>query len=162
MRVTLREVEDAVRAAWGADTVYARAGALERAPELAARGRGQCGATALVVQDLLGGELVMAEATVGGVRDGVHYWNRFGEVDVDLTRDQFLADEVIDAGRVVRRPETGIPPSPAKDAYLVLRGRVFGLLGLPDGGCDGEDAGQGAEVGGTAGETDEVREPARR
>jgi len=46
---------------------------------------GQCAVTALVVQDLLGGELL--RCTVGHIS---HYWNRLpsGE-EVDLTCDQF-------------------------------------------------------------------------
>ena len=128
MRVTLAEVEAAVRSAWSPETAFAREDS--RAPEKASAGRGQCGPTALVVQDLLGGELVIAEVTVAGVVDGVHYWNRFGAVDVDLTRDQFLDDEVVGGPRVVQRPSDGIKPGPARDAYLLLRERV--LAALPD------------------------------
>jgi hypothetical protein len=39
--------------------------------------RGQCAVTALVVQDLLGGELLLAEVrNADGSRQGLHYWNR--------------------------------------------------------------------------------------
>lgn len=51
--------------------------------------RGQCGVTALVLQDLLGGELLLAEVrNVDGSRQGVHYWNRLGGgLEIDLTRE---------------------------------------------------------------------------
>jgi hypothetical protein len=67
--------------------------------------RGQCGVTALVVQDLLGGELLLAEVHhADGRRQGVHYWNRIGGVEIDLTREQFRDGEVIGPPRVIERP----------------------------------------------------------
>src|SRR5215210_2360858 len=46
---------------------------------------------ALVVQDILGGDLILAEVHINGVKDGNHYWNRLpGGTEVDLTRDQFV------------------------------------------------------------------------
>jgi hypothetical protein len=67
--------------------------------------RGQCGATALVVQDLLGGELLEAEVrNADGSRQGVHYWNRLDGEALDLTREQFAAGEVVQAPVVVERP----------------------------------------------------------
>jgi hypothetical protein len=61
---------------------------------------GQCAVTALVVQDLMGGQLV--KATVEGF--GSHYWNRLdsGE-EVDLTRNQFPPETVIPPGQPVER-----------------------------------------------------------
>ena len=68
--------------------------------------RGQCAVTALVVQDLVGGELLMAEvAHADGSRQGVHYWNRLaGGREIDLTREQFAAGERIGPASVVPRP----------------------------------------------------------
>jgi hypothetical protein len=68
--------------------------------------RGQCGVTALVVQDLLGGGLVVAEVrNADGSRQGVHYWNRLdGGVELDLTREQFVDGEAIGPARTVDRP----------------------------------------------------------
>jgi hypothetical protein len=68
--------------------------------------RGQCAVTALVVQDLLGGELLLAEVlNADGSRQGLHYWNRLASgVEVDLTREQFTATEIVQEPRVVSRP----------------------------------------------------------
>jgi hypothetical protein len=68
--------------------------------------RGQCAVTALVVQDFLGGELLLAEVlNADGSRQGLHYWNRLpGGVEVDLTREQFTATEIVQEPRVVPRP----------------------------------------------------------
>jgi hypothetical protein len=68
--------------------------------------KGQCGVTALVVQEHLGGDLLMAEVRhADGSRQGVHYWNRLpdGE-ELDLTRAQFVAGEVVLEPQVVDRP----------------------------------------------------------
>jgi hypothetical protein len=97
------EVERAVRANWTAascDPVdlpdWSEANAA----------RGQCGATALVLQDLLGGELLLAEVRrADGSRQGVHYWNRLEDGDeLDLTREQFADGEVVQPPRPVARP----------------------------------------------------------
>jgi hypothetical protein len=69
--------------------------------------RGQCVATALVVQDHLGGELLIAEVRhANGARQGVHYWNRLASgLEVDLTRDQFKRGEVVGSAEVAARPK---------------------------------------------------------
>ncbi len=70
------------------------------------RPRGQCGPTALTVHDLLGGELLLAEVhRTDGSRQGVHYWNLLPDgTEIDLTREHFASDEVIQQPRIVQRP----------------------------------------------------------
>jgi hypothetical protein len=52
---------------------------------------GQCAVTALVVQDLFGGELLR-----GCIGEGTHYWNRLPDgQEVDLTSDQFDGEPMI-------------------------------------------------------------------
>jgi hypothetical protein len=109
----LSVVEQVIRASWSA----ASCDPVDEpwSPENPAKG--QCGVTALVLQDHLGGELVMAEVlNADGSRQGVHYWNRLPDgVDVDLTREQFVGGEVVqEPGTVVERPDD------------VTRGRVYG------------------------------------
>jgi 8-oxo-dGTP pyrophosphatase MutT (NUDIX family) len=67
---------------------------------------GQCASTALVVQDLLGGELMMADVhAADGTPAGVHYWNRLPDgLELDLTREQFRAGELLGEPRTVPRP----------------------------------------------------------
>lgn len=67
--------------------------------------RDQCGVTALVLNDLLGGDLVRGEVRVGGVRTDYHWWNRLGEgVEIGLTREQFRPEEIVTGGVVIPRP----------------------------------------------------------
>jgi hypothetical protein len=124
---TLMDVERAVRASWGADTCDPVDLADWRPDN---PGRGQCGVTALVLNDLFGGDLVLGEVHVAGERTGVHYWNRFGTgLEVDLTRDQFRPEEEVADGQVVRRPEG--PPRRCREQYDLLLDRVLTRL-APD------------------------------
>ena len=83
--------------------------------------------TALVVHDLLGGQLLEAEVRhADGSPQGFHYWNRFAGVDVDLTRRQFSSGEVVQAPHLIDR----LPSAPwkAQDQYVVFRDRVRAAL----------------------------------
>ena len=79
---SLAELETVIRSSWSEQTCDP----VDQADWSPANpARGQCAATALVVQDLLGGELLIAEVrNADGSRQGVHYWNRLGEgVELD-------------------------------------------------------------------------------
>jgi hypothetical protein len=130
--LNLAALERAIRVSWSPETAFASADYLGRAPDRLSRG--QCGTTALVVHDLLGGEVLVADVAVGGAVDGVHYWNRLPDGRcVDLTADQFVDGEVVLAPRVVERPG---PPKPerARAAYELLRERVLTALRNPSEG----------------------------
>ncbi|NUW33203.1 hypothetical protein HTZ77_17445 [Nonomuraea sp. SMC257] len=113
-----------LRAAWGPDTCDP-AGREQWRPDNPARG--QCGTTALVVQDLLGGDLILAEVQVDGAKVGNHYWNRLPDgTEVDLASDQFHPGEVVVGGRVQQRPPG--PPRRCREEYERLRQRVLSAL----------------------------------
>ncbi len=128
----LGRIEGALRASWGADTC---------APDDLARGGwspanpawGQCDVTALVVQDLLGGELMCGEVYgVHGGRQGFHWWNRLPDgSQIDLTRDWFRAGQVVMEGVSVPRPMRH--SLRRGEEYALLRGRVWQRLGIPAG-----------------------------
>ncbi len=83
--------------------------------------------TALVVHDLLGGELLEAEVDhADGSHQGFHYWNRFAGVDVDLTRRQFADGEVVLPPHLIER----LPDVPwlAEEQYVIFRERVSAAL----------------------------------
>lgn len=108
-------------AAWGPDTCYPNMSAQWTAENPA---RDQCGMTALVVQDILGGDLVLAEVHEHGEKVGNHYWNRLPDgTDVDLTADQFLPGEEVVGGVVVVRPPDA--PRYHREQYELLRRRVL-------------------------------------
>ena len=123
---TLSEIEAAVRSSWAPDTFVA-------SPDYMARGsgqasRGQCGTTALVIQHLLGGDLMVADVEYDGRVEGVHYWNVTpGGVELDLTRDQLTpAESLVNQRRVT----TGRNSSAAgEQPFQLLRERVTAALG---------------------------------
>jgi len=122
---TLREIEDAVRSSWGADTLYATPEYLDRGTGRPSRG--QCGTTALVIQSLLGGDLMVADVEYQGRVEGVHYWNVLsGGLEVDLTRDQFAPGESLINQRQVRTERD--PSSAGEQPFQLLRERVTAAL----------------------------------
>ena len=123
---TLSEIESAVRSSWGPDTVFASADYMARGSGQPSRG--QCGTTALVIQSLLGGDLMVADVEYEGRMEGVHYWNVTpGGVELDLTLDQFIPAELLINQRKVR---TGRNPSSAgEQPFQLLLKRVTAALG---------------------------------
>jgi hypothetical protein len=87
--VDTQKLEDAVRKLWSAETSFPPA---ERRPEDPSRG--QCAATALIVQDYVGGEIMQCD--VRGDHES-HFYNRLpsGEI-LDLTNEQFSGDVVFE------------------------------------------------------------------
>lgn len=125
--LSLAQVDRAIRDSWASDTC---------SPDDAAHtpwsadnpAWGHCDVTALVVNDVLGGDLVVGEVHVDGDRYGYHWWNRLvSGVDVDLTREQFRRGQVVTHGRVVKRPPD--PPRHRNEEYLLFRDRVLHKLG---------------------------------
>ncbi|HWG98516.1 MAG TPA: hypothetical protein VNV66_04140 [Pilimelia sp.] len=124
---TLSDIEGAVRAGWAADTCspddLVRAGWQPDNPAW-----GHCDVTALLVNDLLGGDLVVGTVHLDGEQQGFHWWNRLATgVELDLTRDQFRNGQVVVGARVVARP-AGRPKRRYRE-YLLLRERVAARLG---------------------------------
>ncbi|WP_157254866.1 YunG family protein [Nonomuraea typhae] len=116
-----------LRTAWGPDTCDPVGREQWRRDN---PGRGQCGTTALVVQDLLGGDLILGEVHVDGAKVWNHYWNRLPDgTEVDFTFDQFQPGEVVANGRVQHRPPDA--PRRCREQYELLRHRVLTALASP-------------------------------
>jgi hypothetical protein len=123
--LNLSRLQPLIQDAWGPDTCDP-VDLADWRPENPARG--QCGVTALVVHDLLGGELILGEVHEEGTRRGYHYWNRLPDgTEVDLTRDQFRPEETVTAGVAVDRPARS--PRRCRGQYELLRHRVLTQLG---------------------------------
>lgn len=116
--VTLAALEVALRASWSPATAAAGYGSGESGHS----GAGQCAVTALVIQDVLGGDIL--RALVG---DGSHYWNRLPDgTEVDLTREQFALFSPEDV-QIRTREEVLASPDTAL-RYEVLASRVAANL----------------------------------
>ena len=123
---TLQQVDHALRISWAADTCSPDD--LDRAgwsPENPAWG--QCDITALLVNDLFGGDLMVGEVfSAAGERQGYHWWNRLiSGVEIDLTREQFKDGQTITDARIVKRPQ----PRRRRSQYELLRSRVAAHIG---------------------------------
>ena len=129
---TLTQLEQAIRDSWGADTADEDNDWTPDNPSC-----GHCDVTALVVHDLLGGQLLGADVYLDRERVEAHMWNRLPSgIDVDLTREQFRRGELVGEPIVRHRtPAIAEPTHPRYhryEKYLVLRERVRERLGLPD------------------------------
>ena len=107
----LDTLSDAIAASWSAETCDPSD--LEDWHE-GNPSRGQCGVSALVINDYLGGDLLLARVSVDGVERSFHYWNRLPDGhEVDLTRAQFLPNESVGEpwGSSARRGRCAAAPS---------------------------------------------------
>ncbi|WP_173264634.1 YunG family protein [Streptomyces pacificus] len=121
----LTDIERAVRSSWSAE---------RSTPEFRARwtednpARDQCGVTALVLHDLLGGDLLRGEVHVAGERVDYHWWNRLGQgIEIDLTREQFGPEEIVTEGVVIPRPPV-TELRRLREEYELLRDLVLDRL----------------------------------
>ena len=129
---TLANLERAIRDSWSLDTADEDDGWTPENPS-----RGQCDITALVVQDLLGGDILGADVYLDGERIEGHMWNRLASgIDIDLTREQFRRGEAIGEPKIGQRTPAIADPSHPRyhryEAYLVLSERVRSRLGLAE------------------------------
>jgi hypothetical protein len=124
--MNITQLADCIRTAWSPTTAYPGS-RKEWTPDVPAIG--QCAVTALVVQDYLGGEIVVD-------RRYHHYWNRLPDGQyVDLTKDQFpphvqrelRAEEVVERTDLLlgERAEAALTPT----RYDALASRVYQLRG---------------------------------
>ncbi|MFJ9210768.1 hypothetical protein [Streptomyces sp. NPDC102264] len=137
----LTDIEQAVRSSWSAETCT---------PEFRSRwkndnpARDQCGVTALVLNDLLGGELIRGEVHVNGERVDYHWWNRLGMgIEIDLTREQFAPEEIVTGGIVIPRPPV-TELRRLREEYELLRDRVLEKLNRQSTPASAAAAGQSA------------------
>jgi hypothetical protein len=124
---TLTSIAEALRAAWAADTCspddIARSGWDPDNPAW-----GHCDITALIINDMFGGDLVLGEVYSDGQQHGYHWWNRLSSgLEIDMTREQFRLGQIITAPRSVKRPQGRLPRR--WDEYLLLRERLAAHLG---------------------------------
>ena len=118
---TLADLEAAIRAAWGRDTSDDPDEWSEENPA-----RGQCAVTALLVRELLGGDILIANVLRGGKRVERHAWNRLpSRIALDLTREQFRNGESLTEPSVEEPVITRRHP----ERYETLAARVRAALG---------------------------------
>ncbi|MET8710923.1 hypothetical protein ABZ326_24000 [Streptomyces californicus] len=127
----LLDIHTALRASWAADTCTP-SDVTGIAWQPGNPAWGHCDITALIVNDIFGGDLVVGEVHCTGEPQGFHWWNRLPSgVELDLTREQFQDGQTVTAARAVERPPGPLPRR--WEEYLLLRERVSQHLGrLPE------------------------------
>ncbi len=128
---SLLDIDRALRASWAADTCSPDD--RERVEWLPGNPAwGHCDITALIVNDIFGGDLVVGEVYLDGAQRNFHWWNKLPNgIELDLTREQFQLGETVTAARVVERPPGPLPRR--YEEYLLLRERMTEHLGpLPE------------------------------
>jgi hypothetical protein len=123
---TLEELEAAIRNAWAADTSADPDRWSSDDPA-----HGQCDATARVVRDLLGGEILIANVVLDGRRLERHAWNRLPSgLTIDLTREQYHGAERLS------QPQAEEPLGLARgdERYAILARRVREALAAASAG----------------------------
>ena len=88
----------ALKASWNEDTCYDQ---MRKKWKKSNPAYGQCYATALVINDYFGGEILKAKFENGTG----HFWNLIGSKEVDLTRSQFNKNENIPKPVILFRSE---------------------------------------------------------
>jgi hypothetical protein len=127
----LLAIDEALRLSWAPDTCSPddldRCGWQPDNPAW-----GHCDITALIVNDIFGGDLVVGKVYHLEKQQGFHWWNRLPSgVELDLTREQFQQGQTITEARIVVRPPGPLPRR--WEGYLLLRQRVTEHLGdLPE------------------------------
>lgn len=80
--------------------------------------------TALLLNDLIGRDLVVCEVHLGGEQHGFDWWNRLASgIEVDLTRKQFRRGQTLTSNRLVRRP-VGRPAHRYREYLLCATGSL--------------------------------------
>jgi hypothetical protein len=76
----------------------------------------------MVLHDQLGGVLIRGEVLVNGEHRDYHWWNRLA-VEIDMTREQFSAEEIVSGGVVIARAPASTWRR-LREEYEILRSRV--------------------------------------
>ena len=116
---TLGELEAAIRASWSAETSCEPGWAPEN-PAFQ-----HCDVTSRVLHDYLGGDVLVCGVIRDGVRVDRHAWNRLPSgLEIDLTREQFIAGEQFEEPSVV----TGYIGGTVEARYEIFAARVADRL----------------------------------
>lgn len=122
-RRTIERLRRALQASWSKKTCYPGDQRRWKEDDPAI---GQCAVTSLVVQDVLGGDLLFCARYN-------HFWNKLPDgKEVDLTRSQFPPDAHIQIDRAVPREEVLYGNRAEKaltlERYLLLKNEVIRYL----------------------------------
>lgn len=122
--MNIQTIQEHLRSAWTAQTTANEVFVPENPSA------GQCAVSALLLQELLGGDLLWAEVQTPQGEGISHYWNRIDGVEYDLTREQFPEGSVIPGGAPKKGDfsstrERVLSFEKTRTRYAILRHRFF-------------------------------------
>lgn len=83
-KLTLNKIQETIEKSWSQKTAYYDFLWCKNNNSISS---GQCQVTALLVQELLGGKILYSH--IVGNPEFDHYWNKIGDIEIDLTSEQF-------------------------------------------------------------------------
>ena len=119
LEVRLKELRAKFEKTWSRDTCWHKADFHPKVPS-----GGQCFVTAMIVQDIFGGDLI--QGTVRQI-DGKmnHYWNKLPDgQEFDLTSDQFVEGDGIHRHPLAVMSNRSVSPNRRCKRYLLLKKRI--------------------------------------
>lgn len=91
--ISIHHLEKILNISWSKNSSYSPGDWTKDNPAL-----GQCAVTALIIQDLIGGEIVWAKVLIPNGEKSSHYFNLINGTETDITRRQFPHGTIIPKG----------------------------------------------------------------
>lgn len=120
LEIRIKRLRKKLEKAWCKDTCWHKPDFYPKNPS-----GGQCFVTAMVVQDIFGGEII--QGTVRQI-DGKmnHYWNKLPNgQEIDLTSDQFVEGDGIHRHPIAIQSNKIVNPNRRCKRYLLLKKRLI-------------------------------------
>jgi hypothetical protein len=123
MKFDLKQIQDLIEKCWGEDTAYYDFLWCKNNNH---KSSGQCRITALLIQELFGGDIVYSH--VKGNNDFDHYWNLIGGIEIDLTFDQFEEGTIFATSKKISREQTINNDKRTIETYSILKTRFESMI----------------------------------
>jgi hypothetical protein len=112
----LNEIQKTIEKSWSKETAYFD---FLWCKNNNSKSSGQCLVTTLLVQELLGGEILYSHVVANENFD--HYWNKIGEVEIDLTSKQFRKGTKFVKSKILSRKEAIKNDKRVLETYKILK-----------------------------------------
>jgi hypothetical protein len=122
---SLKKIQKGIGESWTKETCYY--------PSLwcknnKSRSSGQCRITALLIQELLGGKILYSHVIKNKELD--HYWNKIGDLEIDLTSKQFKKGTRFIKPKVLSRKKVFGDDRITLKTYKILRDNYLKKQGV--------------------------------
>lgn len=116
MKFTLSQIQKAIEKSWSKETAYFD---FLWCKNNNSKSSGQCQVTALLIQELLGGDILYSHVIDNDDFD--HYWNKIGNIEIDLTSKQFRKGTVFVKPKILSRSQVIKNDKIVLNTYKILK-----------------------------------------